>query len=190
MRSIGSLAPACTFVALGLDALLSSLAGISRRVRFAVVGTLLVLLATWNVQVYFRTSNDLRETFAAFDTTSSLLARGARAVLATTPPSGVPYQAYLAAEVQGQVVTKFMVSETAVGYFDGTRFTPPVNGGAILLLPGDLAKERYDAALQAFGPGASLLRTGPPHPDTNQPIYLVYGTGPDAQWLADHLPLP
>lgn len=189
MRSIGSLAPACTFVALGLDALVLSLAGMSRRLRFTV-GTLLVLLAAWNVQVYFRTSNDLRETFAAFDTTNSLLARGARAVLATTPPSGVPYQPYLAEEVRGQVVTKFLVSETTVGYLDGTRFTPPLNGRAILLLPGDLAKERYAVAVQALGPGASLLRTGPPHPDTNEPIYLVYGTGSDAQWLADRLPLP
>lgn len=190
MRSIGSLAPACTFVALGLDALLPSLAGMSRRMRFAVAGALLVLLAAWNVQLYFRTSNDLRETFAAFDTTNSLLARGARAVLATTPPSSVPYQAYLAEEVRGQVVTKFLVSETAVGYLDGTRFTPPLNGRSILLLAGDLARERYAVALQALGPGARLLRTGPAHPDTNEPTYLVYGTGPDAQWLADRLPLP
>jgi hypothetical protein len=190
MRSIGSLAPACAFVALGLDALLRSLAGMSRRPRLTIAATLLALLAAWNVQVYFRATNDLRETFYPFDTTSSLLARGARAVLATTPPSGMPYRAYLAGEVRGQVVTKFMLTGTAVGYLDGTQFTPPLSGPALLLLPGDLADERYDAALQALGPDASLLRTGPPHPDTSEPIYLVYGTGPDARWLADRLPLP
>jgi hypothetical protein len=190
MRTIGSLAPAWTFVALGLDALFTSLSSISRRTRFTLVSTLLLILAAWNVQVYFRTTNDQREMFFPFDTTSSLLARGARAVVSTPTPGGVTYQAYLAVEVRGLPPTRLLTGDIPVGYFDGTQFTPPVAGPAILLLPGNLDDTRYDAAMKALGPDARLLRTGPPRPDSNKPIYLVYGTGPDAQWLADRLQLP
>jgi hypothetical protein len=190
MRAIGALAPACALVALGLDALLPALVGMSRRVRLGVAGTLLVLLAAWNVQVYFRVANDLRETFYPFDTTMSLLGRGARAVLATAPPGGKPYQAYLPGEVREQVVTRFLVGESEVGYLEGAQLKPPSSGPAILLLPGGLPAGRYDAALAALGPDGRLLRTGPLRPGSDEPIYFVYGTGPDAQSLADRLPIP
>ena len=45
-------------------------------------------------------------------------------------------------------------------------------------------------ALDLLGPQARLLRTGALRPYTNTPIYIIYGTGPEAQWLADQLPLP
>jgi hypothetical protein len=155
-----------------------------------IAGGLLLVLGAWNVTAYFRATNDLRETFAPFDTTSSLLARGARAVLATHTPGGAVYQAYIAAEVRNQAVTRFLLGESAVGYFDGTRFAPPLAGPALVLLPGDLPAERYNSALRALGSDARLLRTGPPRPGSDRPIYLVYGTGPEAEWLASRLPIP
>ena len=90
---------------------------------------------------------------------------------------------YLGEEVRRFAVTKFLVSDVPVGYFDGTRLTPPVQGPAMLLLSGSLGDEHYAAAMKALGPDAHLLRTGLSRPDSSESIYVVYGTGPDAQWL-------
>ncbi len=128
--------------------------------------------------------------FYPFDTTPSLLARGARAVVSTIPPGGVSYQPYLWESVRGFAATRFLVGHLPVGYFDGTEFTPLPTGPVMLLLPGGLGEESYNAALRALGPGARLLRTGPPQPGSGDPIYVVYGAGDDAQWLVDRLPLP
>ena len=189
MRTIGALAPACAFVALGLDALLPASHTTRRHARVIATGALL-LLAIWNVGVYFRTTNDQREMFYSFDTTPSLLARGARAVVSTIPPGGISYQPYLWENVRDFAAAKFLLDNIPVGYFDGTRLHPPPTKPVMLLLPGGLGEERYNAALRALGPGARLLRAGPLQPGSDDPIYLVYGAGDDAQWLADRLPLP
>ncbi|MBC8159682.1 MAG: hypothetical protein H7Z42_00560, partial [Roseiflexaceae bacterium] len=34
------------------------------------------------------------------------------------------------------------------------------------------------AGIQALGPDARLLRSGPPIPQDGRPLYLVYGRGP------------
>jgi hypothetical protein len=92
--------------------------------------------------------------------------------------------------VRDFAAAKFLLDNIPAGYFDGTRLDPPPKKPVVLLLPGGLGVARYNAALRALGPGARLLRTGPLQPGSDDPIYVVYGAGDDAQWLADRLPLP
>ena len=190
MRSIGALPAACTLVALGLDALLAMRPAGARRMQLGVAVPLLLALASWNIHLYFSTTTDQRVMFHAFETTQTLLGHGAR-FIANTPASDAPYQVYLWDNVGSTInIIPFLTGDAPVGSFDGTRLSPPAETGALLLLPGDIGDDLRASALRALGPSARLLRSGPAAPDSGAPFYLVYGFGPEAQSIADRLPLP
>ena len=189
MRSIGAFAPAAALAGLGLDALLGVAATRWRWLAPALAGVALAGVAAWNAQLYFRTTSDQQVMFNLFETTVTLLARGARAAATTATPSGAHYQAYLWDTNTAGKVAPFLIGDAPVGHFDGQRLSPPPGPRALLLLAGDAPPDVVARAVQALGPGARLLRTGPTRPYTSYPIYAVYGAGPEAQWLADHLPL-
>jgi hypothetical protein len=190
MRSIGAFAPTCALVALGFDALLRAYSGVRRRAWRAAVAGALVTAALWQGLVYFRATSDQREMFNMFETTVTVLVRGARAAIATTTPSGAHYQAYLWDTNIAGKVAPFLIGDAPVGHFDGQAFAPPAGPRALLLLAGDAPDDVRQRALRLLGPGARLLRTGALRPYTTKPIYVIYGAGPEAQWLADQLPLP
>jgi 4-amino-4-deoxy-L-arabinose transferase-like glycosyltransferase len=190
MRSIGALAPTCALIAIGLGALLRAYGDAPPRlVRMVVAGALLAAMA-WQATVYFRTTSDQREMFNMFETTVTVLVRGARTAVAATTPSGARYQAYLWDVNTAGKVAPFLIGAEPVGRFDGAALIPPAGPRALVLLAGDAPPAIRQRVLALLGPGARLLRTGALRPYTSNPIYVIYGAGPEAQWLADQLPLP
>ncbi len=186
MRSIGAYAPTCALVAMGLDALLSG--GWSSRRVIAASGVLIGVLMIWNSVVYFQTTADQRTMFGAFDTTQTLIGRSAR--LVATVANLRPNQVYLWDASRRGVVVQFLTGDIPLGHFDGSVLTPPPQSPALLVLPGDADAKLHAAAINALGPQARVVWTGPRRPDTGVPMYMIYGSDAEAQRVVDRLSLP
>ncbi len=189
MRSIGAYAPTCALVGAGLDALLRVRKRSSLPWTIGLGGTLLVAAALWNSLVYYSTTNDQREMFAQFDTTQTLIGRSAR-IAATKVIGAQPYQVYLWDASMRGVVVRFLTDDLAIGQFDGMKLMPPADKSALLVLPGDASAALQAAAVRVLGAEARLLWVGPRRPDSDAPIYIIYGSGPELQTFVEQLPLP
>ncbi|HWQ11393.1 MAG TPA: glycosyltransferase family 39 protein [Roseiflexaceae bacterium] len=190
MRSIGALAPACALAALGAEGLLRPLVACRPRTAALAAVALVGCALAWNAATYLRTATDQRVMFEKFDTDETLIGRAVRQALLHPDPALPPYRIFLWGLTADKNVTAFLTSGLPIGRFDGVRLSEDPGGRALLLLPGDAGAQAEAAALDALGPGARLLRTGPPRPDILAPLYRVYGVGPEAEAQAARLPLP
>lgn len=182
MRSIGALAPAYALVAVGLDRLIRTWRYSAQR-PLQVLAAAILGITIWNTALYFGTVADQQIMFPKTYTAETLLARVA---------SHVPgrYRIYFSSDMARQDVTRFLTSGLAIGEFDGQRFSPALDGPALILLPDGADNTLGKQVLVALGPQGRLLATGPAIPDGTHPLYTIYGIGADAAQVVNQLSLP
>jgi 4-amino-4-deoxy-L-arabinose transferase-like glycosyltransferase len=197
MRSFHSFAPACILVGLGLAALLAALerglvptkirARASARWPWALAAGLLAFSLAWSGRAYFVAYAESRAVYTRFNVVETKLGGALRELAAREDPRLRGYQLLVDEGMIRRDVFAYLAQGLDVGQCGQAGCLPRPEGRAILLIKGEASEAEHAEALWALGPGAALLGPGAHYPGGDEPIYWVYGVGPEAPYAYELL---